>query len=166
MTSDGPAFYDDGTVFNTYMTRRSRPDNPNDTLEKPIVIELVGELTNHRIPDLGCGDAAFGREALSKGCQTYLGIDGSHMMVEAAQQSLVGTIGQVVRTTVENWEYPAEAFDLVVSRLVFHYIQDVDAVFKRVHQTVVGGGRFVFSVEHPVITSCDRAWQGNGPRQD
>jgi hypothetical protein len=23
-----------------------------------------------------------------------------------------------------------------------------------------------FPVEHPVITSCDRAWQGQGPRQD
>ena len=24
----------------------------------------------------------------------------------------------------------------------------------------------MFSVEHPVITSCDRAWQGQGQRQD
>ena len=24
----------------------------------------------------------------------------------------------------------------------------------------------MFSIEHPVITSCDRGWQGNGPRQD
>jgi SAM-dependent methyltransferase len=166
MTSDGPAFYDDDAIFNTYMARRSRPDNPNDTLEKPIILELAGDLTNQRILDLGCGDAAFGREALSKGCQTYLGIEGSRRMVEAAQQSLVGTIGTVVQATVENWDYPAEAFDLVVSRLVFHYIKDVDAVFKQVQQTVIGGGRFVFSIEHPVITSCDRAWQGNGPRQD
>jgi hypothetical protein len=28
------------------------------------------------------------------------------------------------------------------------------------------GGRFVFSLEHPVITSCDRAWQTAGVRQD
>ena len=34
------------------------------------------------------------------------------------------------------------------------------------HRALVAGGRFVFSVEHPVITSCDRAWQGQGPRQD
>ena len=35
------AFYDDDAVFNTYMARRSRPDNPNDTLEKPVIFELV-----------------------------------------------------------------------------------------------------------------------------
>ncbi len=106
MTSDGSAFYDDDAIFNTYIARRSRPDNPNDTLEKPIILELAGDLTNRRILDIGCGDAAFGREALSKGCQTYLGIDGSHNMVEAAQQGLVGTIGKVVQATVENWDYP------------------------------------------------------------
>jgi SAM-dependent methyltransferase len=166
MTSDGPAFYDDDAIFNTYMARRSRLDNPNDTLEKPIILALVGDLIDQRILDLGCGDAAFGREALSKGCRTYLGIDGSHNMIAAAQQGLAGTIGQVVQATVENWDYPAESFDLVVSRLVLHYIEDVDAVFKQVHHALIGGGRFVFSVEHPVITSCDRAWQGNGPRQD
>jgi SAM-dependent methyltransferase len=71
-----------------------------------------------------------------------------------------------VQATVEDWDYPTEAFDLVVSRLVFHYIKDVEAVFNQIHKSIIGGGRFVFSVEHPVITSCDRAWQGNGPRQD
>ncbi len=166
MAHEGPAFYDDAAVFKTYMARRQRVDNPNDTLEKPIILELAGELTNRRILDLGCGDAAFGREALTKGCRTYLGIEGSHNMFKAAQQMLAGTTGQVVQATVENWDYPVEAFDLVVARLVLHYIQDVDAVFKRIHQTLVNGGRFVFSVEHPVITSCDRGWQGNGPRQD
>jgi cyclopropane fatty-acyl-phospholipid synthase-like methyltransferase len=166
MTHDGPAFYDDDAIFNTYMASRIRRDNPNDTLEKPVIFELVGDLTNRRILDLGCGDAAFGREALSQGCQTYLGLEGSRNMVEAAQQGLAETLGQVVQATLENWEYPTEAFDLVISRLVFHYIQDVELVFQRVHKTLAEGGQFVFSVEHPVITSCDRNWQGNGPRQD
>jgi SAM-dependent methyltransferase len=166
MTYDGPAFYDDDAVFETYMARRSRSDNPNDTLEKPVILELVRDLTNRRILDLGCGDAAFGREALTRGCQSYLGVEGSRKMVEVAQRNLAGTPGQVVQATLETWDYPADTFDLVVSRLVLHYIDDVDTVFAKVHQALVAGGRFVFSVEHPVITSCDRGWQGNGPRQD
>ena len=166
MTYEGPAFYDDDAIFNTYMARRSRSDNPNDTLEKPVIFELIGELANRRILDLGCGDAAFGREALTKGCQFYLGVEGSRKMVQAARQSLAGTTGQVVHATAEAWDYPVETFELVVSRLVLHYVQDVNVVFRKVHQTLVAGGRFVFSVEHPVITSCDRGWQGNGPRQD
>ncbi len=166
MAYEGPAFYDDDAVFEIYMARRRRTDNPNDTLEKPVILELAGDLNNQRILDLGCGDAAFGQEALLKGCQTYLGIEGSHNMVKAAQQRLIGTTGTVVHAAVENWDYPAEAFDLVVSRLVLHYIEDVGAVFKQIYKALVSNGRFVFSIEHPVITSCDRGWQGNGPRQD
>ncbi len=148
------------------MARRGRTDNPNDTLERPVILELAGDLTSQRILDLGCGDAAFGREVLARGCQIYLGVEGSHNMVEAAQQRLIGTTGKVVHATVEHWDYPVEAFDLVVARLVLHYVQDVEAVFKQIYRTLDHGGRFVFSVEHPVITSCDRGWQGTGPRQD
>lgn len=166
MNYDGPAFYDDDTIFNTYMARRSRSNNPNDTLEKPAIHELIGALTDLRVLDLGCGDATFGREALAHGCQSYLGIEGSRNMVAVAQKNLAGTLGQVVHATLENWDYPADTFDLIVSRLVLHYIKEIDAIFTGVHQALVVGGQFVFSVEHPVITSCDRGWQGNGPRQD
>ncbi len=166
MPLKGPAFYDDDAVFKTYMDRRQRADGPTDTMEKPIILELAGELAHRRILDLGCGDASFGREALARGCQSYLGIEGSANMVKAAQQTLVGTSGSVVQASLEDWNYPVEAFDLVVSRLVFHYIQDIDTVFKNIHQALVRGGRLVFSIEHPVITSCDRGWQGDGPRQD
>lgn len=165
MAYNGPAFYDNDAIFNTYMARRSRPDNPNDLLEEPVILALIGELTGRRILDLGCGDAAFGRQALAQGCQSYLGVEGSHNMTQAAQENLTGTTGAIVQATVEAWEYPAEAFDVVVSRLVLHYIEDVGNVFEKIYHSLVPGGRFVFSVEHPVITSCDRGWQGNGPRQ-
>ncbi len=166
MTYDGPAFYDDDTIFNTYMTSRHRSENPNDTIEKPVIFELIGELAGQRILDLGCGDAALGREAFIQGCQMYLGIEGSRNMVEAARQNLSGTTGNVTHATIEAWDYPTESFELVVSRLVLHYIEDVDTIFKKIYHALVPGGRFVFSVEHPVITSCDRGWQGKGHRQD
>ena len=166
MTLSGPAFYDDDAIFDTYMARRSRADNPNDTLEKPVILELVGDLTRRRILDLGCGDGAFGREALSKGCRSYLGVEGSQNMVRAAEQTLTDTSGAVVHAAIEEWTYPVEAFDLVLSRLVFHYIEDVNSLFDVLFRSLAPGGQLVFSVEHPVITSSDSAWRGVGRRQD
>jgi SAM-dependent methyltransferase len=167
MGKHGPEFYDDEGVFATYTSaRETRIDSPNETLEKPVFDELVGNLSGLHILDLGCGNATFGREALQRGCLSYLGIDGSQKMVSAAEENLAGTHGNVVRAAIEAWDYPSQQFDLVASRLALHYVQDIEAVFDNVHQALAEGGRFVFSVEHPVITSCDRAWQHEGVRQD
>lgn len=166
MGKNGPEFYDDEEVFATYAARRARIDGPNETVEKPIFDELMGSLTHLRILDLGCGDAAFGIEALQQGCESYLGIDGSHKMVAAAKAKLAGTRGNVVQATIETWNFPFQQFDLITSRLAFHYVEAIAPVFARIYQALVGGGRIIFSVEHPVITSCDRGWQFEGPRQD
>ena len=167
MGKNGPAFYDDEAVFATYMSRREkRIDSPNETLEKPVFDELVGSLMGLRILDLGCGSAGFGLEALQKGCQSYLGLDGSHKMIEAAKEKLAGTLGKVVCEPIETWSYPSEQFDLVTSRLALHYIAEIEPVFAKIYQVLVSGGRFIFSVEHPVITSCDRSGQTQTLRQD
>jgi SAM-dependent methyltransferase len=162
---EGPQFYDKAAVFQTYMQHRQRPDNPNDTLEKPILLALLGSVSGAHLLDLGCGDAALGTTLLAQGAASYLGLDGSRNMVAQAQQTLAGSIGQVVYADLRSWTYPPATFDCVLSRLALHYIADVDDVFQQVFQTLRPTGRFVFSVEHPVITSCDRAWQGGGVRQ-
>jgi predicted TPR repeat methyltransferase len=96
MASAGPHFYDDDAVFATYMQHRQRPDNPNDTLEKPVMRELLGTVPGRRILDLGCGDAAIGRELLEHGAAAYIGVEGSAKMVIVAAQTLAGTPGQLI----------------------------------------------------------------------
>jgi len=126
MGKHGPEFYDDEAVFATYTFRReARRDNPNDTLEKPVFDELAGNLSNLRILDLGCGKAEFGLEALGQGCRSYLGIDGSQKMVEAAKKKLAETPGSVIQAPIESWSYPSQQFDLVTSRLALHYIENI-----------------------------------------
>ena len=166
MGKHGPEFYDDPSVYATYVAKRSDPNNAVDTLEKPVFAELVGDLTGLRILDLGCGDAQFGQEALKQDCRAYVGVEGSRNMYRLAQANLADTSGKVFHATIEDWSYPVEHFDLVTSRLAIHYIEEVIGVFTNVYRTLVPGGRFIFSVEHPVITSCDRAWRGHGLRQD
>jgi SAM-dependent methyltransferase len=163
---DGADFYDNNEVFNTYMRSRQRTETPNDTIEKPIIMELIGAVQGKRILDLGCGDAAFGREALANGCESYVGIEGSQNMVAVAQQTLAGTKGEVIHSTLENWDYPTAAFDLVISRLVLHYIDNIDVLYANIYRALLDGGQFVFSAEHPVITSSDKGWQAGTQRQD
>jgi SAM-dependent methyltransferase len=166
MATTGPTFYDDDTVFATYQQRRQRADNPNDTLEKPVILELIGDITGKHVLDLGCGDAAIGRELLQAGATAYVGVDGSANMAALATQTLVGANGRVIHHAIEDWHYPAMTFDLVLGRLVLHYIADLPALFTHIWRTLRPGGSLVFSVEHPVITSSDRGWVKESARQD
>ncbi len=43
-------------------------------------------------------------------------------------------------------------FDLAVSSLAMHYIEDYQGVIRNIHRLLVTNGLFVFSQEHPVVT--------------
>ncbi len=153
MSKSGPDFYDDKTVFETYLTHRRTPTNPNDLLESPVFAALVGPVADLDVLDVGCGNAGYGRELLENGAKSYLGIDGSKNMIEASEHVLAGTMGRTILSTIEDYAYPAASFDLVVSRLALHYIENITRLFQQFLTTLRPGGRLIFSVEHPVITS-------------
>jgi SAM-dependent methyltransferase len=158
MEKAGPNFFDDEAVFAAYLQHRQGIDTANDTLEKPVMMELIQPIAGQRILDLGCGDAAMGREFLNQGAMSYLGIEGSQKMFAVATQTLADTAGQVILQTIENWTYPPAAFDRVLAQLSLHYVADLATVFTNVFHTLAPTGLFVFSVEHPVITAYDSSW--------
>ena len=127
--------------------------------------ELLGDFEKHKILDLGCGDGRFGVEALEKDVKEYVGVEGSEKMVRLARDNLAGTSAVIYHRLIEDWEFPTEAFDLVISRLVFHYIESITPVFEQIYKTLIPGGRLIFSVEHPVITCCNLARQEGERRQ-
>ena len=54
---------------------------------------------------------------------------------------------------MEDLEFPAETFDIVISSLAFHYVKEYEQLMKRIVMWLKQGGELVFSVEHPVFTS-------------
>jgi SAM-dependent methyltransferase len=166
MVLSGPFFYDDPAVFSAYLNRRHSETSANETLEKPVLQELLPPMKGRAVLDLGCGEATLATELLAQGAQSYLGLDGSANMVELAQKALKDSPAQVEQAFLENWEYPTEAFDCVISRLAFHYIEDLNPLFAQIYQTLRPGGELVFSVEHPVITSHQLSMKEGGARQD
>jgi SAM-dependent methyltransferase len=146
-------FFDNPDVRTYYLAHRARSDNPNDTLERPLFLELAGNLSNLDIVDLGCGDAAFGQAALLEGARSYIGIDISEAMVDIARQTLADTSGEVYHESIETWRAQDEQADLVSSRLVLNYVEKLKPVFQEMYKALRPSGRVIISIEHPVITS-------------
>jgi len=163
----GSEFFDADGVFDRYSDRRGRSESPNDTLEAPVIRELLGKVDGLDVLDLGCGDGAFGIELLQAGARSYTGVDSSRRMIESASILLRDTAAaSASQCVLETWEPPAHSFDRVTARLVLHYIEDLPRLFTRVHRALRSGGAIVFSVEHPVITSSDKASAAGSERQD
>lgn len=165
MNYRGSQNYDQDHFFDQYTQRRAWTESANETIEKPIIDQMLDQEAKH-ILDLGCGNASFGNELIERGAISYLGLEGSIRMVEAAQKTLQYHQAQVIHTTLEEWDYPEEQFDLVVSRLVIHYIQDIDLFFANVYKTLKRNGTFIFSIEHPVMTSSYGMAPPEGLKQD
>lgn len=164
--TNGADFYDEEQVFAHYTQRRQQADSPNDTIEQPIFMEMLGEYVGKSILDLGCGDGGFGAQLLAGGAQSYVGIEASERMAVLAREKLTPMGGTLYHDSIENWMYPEGAFELVVSRLALHYTDHIEQTFARVYGALKPGGRWVFSVEHPVLTSSNQSATVSGRRYE
>ncbi len=59
-----------------------------------------------------------------------------------------------VRAAGEQAESPAGSFNVVVSSLMFHYVEDLPALFRKVRNWLAEGGTLALSMEHPVSTAA------------
>ncbi|MEO8180301.1 MAG: methyltransferase domain-containing protein [Deltaproteobacteria bacterium] len=153
----GPEFFEHEPTHQAYQARRASGKAPNEQLEQPAFDELVGEVRAMDVCELGCGDGRYGRALIERGCHAYRGVDASSRMVAAARQALDGMGALVTQERIEQLELADESFDLVLSRMTLHWIEDLAPLFARLYRALRPRGRLVFSVEHPVLTSCDVA---------
>ncbi len=114
---------------------------------------LFPELQGKKVLDLGCGYGWHCRYAAQMGASEILGIDSSEKMIAkaAADNSDVQIRYEVC--SIEEYNYPENFYDLVVSNLVLHYLEDLDSVYQNVYRTLKSGGCFLFNIEHPTFTA-------------
>jgi SAM-dependent methyltransferase len=113
-----------------------------------------------RVLDLGCGFGAFARWAREMGAEHVLGLDLSEKMLARARELTHDPGITYCLANIESLDLPDNSFELVYSSLALHYIEDFEAVCVAVRRLLVAGGRFVFSVEHPIYTApANPGWQ-------
>ena len=54
---------------------------------------------------------------------------------------------------MEEYEYPENMWDCVISNLALHYIKNIEHIFQKVYRTLKPNGVFVLNIEHPVFTA-------------
>ena len=114
---------------------------------------MFPKLNGKTVLDLGCGYGWHCKYAADHGAASVLGIDQSEKMIAEAKRRNAADRIKYRICDIHDFDYPAKTYDLVVSNLVLHYIEDLQEVYRLVYRTLKSGGTFLFNIEHPTFTA-------------
>ena len=145
--------YDNEVFFNEYAKMSRSKEGLAAAGEWRQLKPLFPPLQGKSVLDLGCGYGWHCKFSRDQGAAYVLGIDLSEKMIKEAEKRNGGE-GIVYRVCgIDEYAYPEDAWDCVISNLALHYIEDLEQVFRQVFRTLKRDGIFLFNIEHPVFTS-------------
>ena len=159
--------YDNPEFFEGYSRLGRSVQGLEGAAEWPALRALLPEMQGLRVVDLGCGFGWFCRWSREQGAAQVLGLDVSEKMLARARADTIDQQITYQQADMEALELPSGSFDLAYSSLALHYVGRLDRLLMIVHAALAPGGRFVFSVEHPIYTAPRQpGWttDGNGSK--
>lgn len=159
--------YDDPDFFANYSQMPRSTGGLNSAGEWQVFRALLPELKDKKVLDLGCGFGWHCRYASEQQAQSVIGVDLSENMLKRARESASDPAIEYLQLAIEDINFAAEQFDVVISSLAFHYVENFELVCKKVNHALKPGGSFVFSIEHPIFTALatqDWYYDDNGNR--
>lgn len=144
--------YDNDDFFEGYQGIRSNT-SANELIEIPQLFALIGDVKDKSILDLGCGAGGHDRKLVSLGAKKVLGIDLSNNMINEAIKSNSSDKIEYRVMSMNDIDKLNDKFDLIISSLAIHYIEDYDTLCRKVYNLLNDEGLFVFSNGHP-MDSC------------
>jgi SAM-dependent methyltransferase len=145
--------YDDPAFFEGYGKLARSREGLAMAGEWPSLRAMLPDPKGLRVLDLGCGLGYHCRWAAESGAASVVGIDLSERMLEKARETCAGLPVEFRRADLETADFGANDFDLVLSSLAVHYLEDLDDFCARVRRALKDGGTFAFSMEHPVFAA-------------
>ena len=124
--------------------RGSELGSLTERLERSLVLDLVGEVRDRSVLDLGCGDGDLAI-ALWRGGARVTGLDASPDMIAAAVARARREHADVVFETgsAAALPFPPGQFDVVVAVTILCFVADAAPVFREIARVLRPGGRLV-----------------------
>lgn len=145
--------YDDPKFFEKYSQMSRSIEGLNAAGEWATLKTLFPDFQGKTLLDLGCGYGWHCIYAAEQGAERIVGVDLSEKMLETARAKKTDDRITYQRCAMEDIEFEPESFDIVLSSLALHYVENFEIIVKKVHTILKPGGAFLFSAEHPVFTA-------------
>ena len=145
--------YDDPAFFAGYSTLERFGAGWQRAVEHADLLALLPEAKGQRVLDLGCGAGQLARHLAAMGAAEVIGVDVSERMLALARGEFAYPRVTYHRAAMEEVAFPPGRFDLIVSSLALHYVDDYAGLVQRVARWLAAAGVFVYSIEHPIFTA-------------
>ncbi len=144
--------FDNEIFFQGYKKIRDNKINANNLFEIPALFSMMPDLKEKRVLDLGCGFGEHCKKFIGYGAQKVVGIDISEKMLDIAKKENSDSKITYINMPMEEITQLNEQFDVVVSSLAFHYVEDFVGAVKSIYDMLDTDGVFIFSQENPLCT--------------
>lgn len=145
--------YDDEKFFNEYCKMDRSIRGLQGAGEWETLKKMIPELKDKVVLDLGCGLGWHCKYAVANDAKEVIGLDSSERMLSKAKKINIDDNIKYIKSTIEEMKIANEYFDVVISSLALHYVEDFYKVCEKVYDSLKYNGDFVFSVEHPIFTA-------------
>jgi 2-polyprenyl-3-methyl-5-hydroxy-6-metoxy-1,4-benzoquinol methylase len=149
--------YDDPEFLAGYSTLERFGHGWTRAVEHADFMALLPDLGGKHVLDLGCGLGQLAFHMAEHGAAKVVAVDLSERMLAVAQAERAHPRITYRREALEHVVFDSERFDLVVSSLALHYVEDYAGLVRRIARWLIPGGVLVYSTEHPIYTAIDPA---------
>lgn len=131
--------------------------NHQHTIDPPL-FELAGNPAGLAIYDIACGNGYISRKFMRGGAKEIWASDVSKELVRLATTKYPDMgIKYSARDAEDFSDIPKNHFDLVLIHMAIWYVEDVDSFLAKVYEVLKPGGKFIFSIDHPMKWSLYKA---------
>lgn len=137
--------------------QESEKDYSRERVHGPALFRALGPVRGLRVLDVGCGQGRFTRRLAARGARVT-GIDWSKEMIDSAtrheHEAPLGIEYRRMDARYAARAWPPKSFDRVIACMSLMDMPNAPAVVRGAYRLLRPGGRFVFSISHPLNTAA------------
>ncbi len=108
--------------------------------------ELIGDIENKSVLEIGVGDGRIAKSILDTHCQQFTGIDIVDDVISLAKDNLINDYPNCKLLQYNIIDYPEnEKYEIIISVLTFMHIENKKKVFQKIYDLLKRNGKVVIS---------------------